>query len=483
MPRPSPKAPGNAPSFIQRHERSLVPVGTSTGLPLTAQRVRRLEETLLSSLARWGYQEIIPPTFEYLDVLAAGLEPEVIENCYKFPDRTTGRILLLRPDVTAQVARIVAMGMVGWKFPLRLCYRTTVFRYEPEHAGRDREIFQVGAELVGVDDVVTDGEIIAVMVECLKELGLPAFNISLGHVGFFKGLLARTGMTLEGRKRAEHAAARKDLPRLEEILLAEKVSKKEARAVLEAPGLYGQEEVLERGRVLAGKHRELEAALARLTKVYRLLVKAGMQEHLVLDLGEFRGFDYYDGIAFDVFAQGVGYELGGGGRYNHLIGRFGRAIPSTGFALDVDRLFEALERVEEHIPQPNPEFLVSASDRGVTQLFQVAHLLRRGGFRVIQGKARSHRSHTVPSAVEEGRQLGVSAVVVLGVPNATSDEAVVVGHPLTGLDAGDQGTGEIVEGTRGSRPKRSVPVTPQQLVKIKDLCSWGQTLPDGSRSR
>src|SRR5437867_6336907 len=344
MPRPAPshqtsKASRAPAASMKKQERSLVPVGMATILPHAARRVRHLEETLLTTLGRWGYQDIIPPTFEYLDVPSAGLEPESIEKCYKSADRTTGRILLLRPDVTAQIARIVAMGRVGRNVPLRRCYRATVFRYEPEHAGRDREIFQVGAELIGLDDVASDSEIVALMVECLKQLGLPAFKISLGHVRFFKALLAKSGMSLYGQKRAEQAAARTDLPRLGGILCAERVPGKQARGILEAPGLYGRDEVLERGRVLAGRDRQLRATLERLTQVYRLLVWAGMRDHLLLDLGEFRGFDYYDGVVFDVFATGVGCELGGGGRYNHLIGRFGRDLPSTGFALDVDRLF------------------------------------------------------------------------------------------------------------------------------------------------
>ena len=448
-----------------------MPAGTSTGLPLTARRVRRLEKTLLAALARWGYQEVIPPTFEYLDVLSAGLEPEVIENCYKFTDRTTGRILLLRPDVTAQIARIVAMGMLGPELPLRLCYRTTVFRYEPEHAGRDREIFQVGAELIGVDDVSTDGEILALMVECLQELGLSDFRISLGHVGFFKGLLARTGMSWEGRKRAEQAAARKDLPRLEEILRAERLPNKEARAILEAPGLYGREEVLKRGRALAGGHRELEAALERLTQVYRLLVANGMKEHLVLDLGEFRGFDYYDGIAFDVFAQGVGYELGGGGRYNHLIGQFGRAIPSTGFAFNVDRLFQAVEGLDDGMPRAQADVLVSAPGGAADQLFQVSHLVRAAGFRVVQGKLRARGSDPIRTAVEEGHRMEVRAVVILGVPRTGRDEALVVDHPTTGLAARGKGTPR-----RGLQKGRSATPIGRRL-KIKELSSWlGRTV-------
>lgn len=323
-------------------ERSLVPVGMATILPEAARHVRRLESRLLAHVNHRGYEEIILPTFEYLDVLAPGLESELIEKCYKFADRTTGRILLLRPDATAQIARTVAMGMMGSRLPLRLAYRATVFRYEPEHAGRDRELFQVGAELIGADDATADSEIITLLIECLRQVGLRSFKISLGHVGFFKGLLVRAGLSPEGQKRAEQAAARKDLPRLEEILAQEQVTKAFARTILEAPELCGQAEVLARGRQLAGKEKPLRQALDRLTKVYQRLCSAGHQEALFLDLGEFRGFDYYDGVVFDVFTDGVGVELGGGGRYDHLIGRFGRNIPSTGFALNVDRLFQGL---------------------------------------------------------------------------------------------------------------------------------------------
>jgi ATP phosphoribosyltransferase regulatory subunit len=433
---------------MHRHDRSLIPAGMTTILPRTAERVRRLEDILMTRLGRWGYREIIPPAFEYLDVLSAGLEPELIEKCYKFADRTTGRILLLRPDVTAQIARIVAMGMVDSELPLRLCYRTTVFRHEPEHAGREREIFQVGAELIGVDNVAMDGEIIALMIESLKQLGLPAFTISLGHVGFFKALVAKSGLSLEGQKRAEHAAARKDLPQLEEILRQEHVSKRKAAGILETPGLYGREEVLERGRSLAGQDRELRAALERLSQLYALLVSSGMKSHLVLDLGEFRGFDYYDGVVFDVFADGIGYELGGGGRYNHLIGRFGRDLPSTGFAFDMDRLFRAIERVGDGLPRTHADVLVSAPTARGAQLFQVAHRLREGGLRIVQGTLSGSEADWLRQAIAEGRRLAVSTAVILGAPRLSSDDAMIV----TGL----------------SGPARSMG---RRSVKIKDLPS------------
>jgi len=206
-------------------ERSLVPVGMATILPHAAKQVRCLEEQLLAQVNLWGYDEIILPTFEYLDVLAPGLEPELIEHCYQFVDRTTGRTLLLRPDATAQIARTVAMGLTGATLPLRLSYRTSVFRYEQEHAGRGREIFQVGAELIGLDDVTSDSEVIGLMIECLHTIGLQSFKVSLGHVGFIQGLLMRSGLSAQGQKLAEQAAARKDLPRLEEVLANERISK------------------------------------------------------------------------------------------------------------------------------------------------------------------------------------------------------------------------------------------------------------------
>lgn len=132
------------------------------------------------------------------------------------------------------------------------------------------------------------------------------------------------------------------MPLLEELLKREGVSRSRGRIILEALELCGGPEVLARGRKLVGRDRTLLRPLDRLAQVYERLVSPGRQTVLI-DLGEFRGFEYYDGIVFDVFAPGIGAELGGGGRYDHLMGRFGRAAASTGFGLDVDRLFRALD--------------------------------------------------------------------------------------------------------------------------------------------
>lgn len=425
----SPKSRLLSAQASSSHERSLIPVGMATILPHAAKQVRHLESQLLTQIGRWGYDEIILPTFEYLDVLAPGLEAELLETCYQFVDRTTGRTLLLRPDATAQVARTVAMGLIGQMLPQRLSYRTSVFRYEPEHAGRGREIFQVGAELVGVKDVTGDSEVITMLIECLQSIGLRSFTIALGHVGFIKGLMMRSGLSLLGQKRAEQAAARKDLPRLEEILAGERIAKSAARAIREAPELTGREEVLERGRALAAGDPVLVAPLERLSELYQSLCSAGHRDALLLDLGEFRGFDYYDGAVFDVFAAGVGSELGGGGRYDHLIGRFGRELPSTGFALDVDRLFRAVKFPEDTDGSIRIDYLVVGPRRTLRLVSDVAGRLRRGRRRVAQQVLTGREDVLIESAIAAGRAQRAGAVVIVGMPGQDRHDVTVV-EPL-----------------------------------------------------
>lgn len=405
--------------------RSLIPIGAAALLPDTAEHVRRLEEVLLGRIGQWGYREIIPPTFEYLDVLSAGLAPPVLEKCFKFADWTTGRILVLRPDVTAQIARIVAMGMGGAELPLRFCYRSTVFRYEPEHVGRDREIFQIGVELIGVDGPHFDAELLLLLVELMKAAGLPDFTVSLGHVGFYQRLLVQSGLSPEKRREAEYAAAHKDLPRLEQVLAQERVSRRLARTLLETLERCGRDDVLEWGRRIAGRDPALREPLDRLASVYRFLIKAGCGNHVVLDLGEFRGFDYYDGVVFDVFTDTVGRELGGGGRYNHLIGRFGRDLPSTGFAVDIDRLFAAMRPGDGSQKTARLPVVVLSAPRQYQAAWKLAQRLRASGWTVVQDTVLSAEALQIRHLRKQRRYISASAIVMLGADGLSKTEAFV----------------------------------------------------------
>jgi ATP phosphoribosyltransferase regulatory subunit len=392
--------------------RSLIPIGTATLLPHTAQRVRKLEDQLLAYVAKWGYQEIILPTFEYLDILSVGLAQEILDKCYKFADRTSGRMLVLRPDATAQIARMVAMGLGGESLPIRFSYRTTVFGYELEHRGRDREVFQVGIELLGNDTSQGDAEMVTMLAGLLEQVGLPEWKISLGHVGFFKALLSRSGLSPAGRKQAEVAASHKDLPRLEEILSTERLPRGMVRNILEVPERCGQQEVLEWGKRIAGKDVQLLKPLHRLEQVFQQLEHAQIQQHVLLDLGEFRGFDYYDGVVFDVFTSAVGREIGGGGRYNHLVGRFGRDLPAIGFGLDLDRLFSALERSGQVGNNGCSPVLLVASAQQAKKAFVLAQQLRVEGISVIEETMTNTKKSSLAVVVGEAQRRGISRILL-----------------------------------------------------------------------
>jgi ATP phosphoribosyltransferase regulatory subunit len=320
--------------------RSPIPQGVATFLPVAAEEKRAVEEIAFAVFAKHGYREIIPPTFEYLDVLAPGLDSELVEKSYKVVDRATGRILVVRPDVTAQIARMVAMGMVDQPLPLRLCYSANVFRYEPEHAGRDREIFQIGVELIGPKGTAADVEPIMVASECLKNLGIASFTVAIGQGAFFNALLRWTGVSASVQRSLREAAARKDVTRMDALLRSAGVRGRAAKALLAVPELFGGYEMLEAAGRLAPRSEDCRRPLARLREVWNRLAAAGLGDHLLLDMGEIRHMEYYTGLVFDIYVDGLGAEVGGGGRYDHLIGRFGREIPSTGFAFDLDRLLQ-----------------------------------------------------------------------------------------------------------------------------------------------
>jgi ATP phosphoribosyltransferase regulatory subunit len=297
------------------------------------------------------------------------------------------------------------------------------------------------------------------MIDSLKQAGLSSFTVSVGHVGFFRELLAQSGMSGEGQKRAEQAAARKDLPRLEEVLRQEGVARATAGAILEAPGLCGREGVLEEGRRIAGRNRALRAPIERLARVYDRMASWEGGHALLLDLGEFRGFEYYDGIVFDVFAEGVGSELGGGGRYDHLIGRFGDQLPSTGFAVDIDRLFRAIEGRSKHPDSSRLDYLVFSSPSATRRSVNVVRALRNGGARVGAGRLKRRGEQTVEAAIEEGRARGASGIIVLGASGIASDEAMIVEHILNGQVPSNDGH------AKDRRPAAAQPAS--RTVKIR----------------
>lgn len=338
----------------KQHPRAMSPVGVASLLPERARLQRRLEARVIDHFTRAGYQEVIPPLVEYLDVIAPVLGSGLVERAYTFADRATGRLMVLRPDVTPQIARMVAQLLADHREPLRFCYRATVFRHEEAHAGREREVMQIGVELIGPSDASADAEVIILALSVLKELGIDGARLALGHPGVFEGLLEGADAQEPVVRELRDALARRDRAELT-ALARQALPSRQAGHMESLLDSIGQAEVLtEAARRFKGhKDGKTIEAIQRLTDIHRRVDKAGYGASVLIDLGEVRGLNYYTGMVFDLFVPGIGYEIGGGGRYDQLIGRFGVDRPSTGFALSATPLLQLLAEREEGAPAGN----------------------------------------------------------------------------------------------------------------------------------
>jgi ATP phosphoribosyltransferase regulatory subunit len=304
-------------------------------LDLSGEAVRRrrtLQRATMSALEKAGYEELIPPTFEYEDTFVRAGGPEIAERLVRFPDRD-GRILALRYDFTASLARVAATTFADVTGALRLCYSGKVFRQDPERGGRPREMLQVGAELLGQSDLAADIEIVRLTLTLLSAAGLKDFQINLGHVG----VLAAGLDALEEPLRADvrRWIDRKDRGSLREAL---KSLSGDALALMTLPFVIGRRDALDEASSSAP-----QASRSGLNHLLALdaALTAGERAHIVYDLGEVRGLDYYTGIHFELYIAGAGRAAGAGGRYDGLMARFGRPMPAVGVALDLDTIAEA----------------------------------------------------------------------------------------------------------------------------------------------
>jgi ATP phosphoribosyltransferase regulatory subunit len=335
----------------KQHPRAMSPVGVASLLPERARLQRWLETRVIDHFISAGYQEVIPPLVEYLDVIAPVLGGGLVERAYTFADRATGRLMILRPDVTPQIARMVAQLLAEQREPLRFCYRSTVFRHEEAHAGREREVMQIGVELIGPSDAAADAEILVLALSTLEQLGIGGVRLALGHPGVFEGLLEGTDVPEPVVRDMRDALARRDRTELTALARKALPSKRADRMESLIDSIGSADVLTEAGRRLKeDKQGKTTEALHRLGDIYRRIDRAGYGPAVLIDLGEVRGFDYYTGVVFDLFVQGIGYEIGGGGRYDQLIGRFGVDRPSTGFAFSATPLLQLLASRDEDAP-------------------------------------------------------------------------------------------------------------------------------------
>ena len=313
-----------------------IPPGTQILFGRAARRRRLLERAICSVFEGWSYEEIIPPIFDYYDVFAKGMGAGEEEHFYRFIDRE-GNILALRPEFTSLVAKTAATRLARSPKPIRLFYSGEVLRFEKPKGGRQREFAQIGIEHYGGAGKTADVEILLIAVEAFQRLGIQGFQINLGSVDFFGGIVDCIELPTGEITALKEVLNIKDQPGLEALLQKLPLDDRRKNILRAVPHLTGGKSVIAEARGLVKNSRSVEA-LDHLEYIHSIFEKLDLAQHLTIDLGEIRGFDYYTGIYFRAYVRGLGFEVASGGRYDGLPGSFGEDLPAVGFSFSVDRL-------------------------------------------------------------------------------------------------------------------------------------------------
>lgn len=371
--------------------KGCIPEGTRDILFEDCSSKYELINSLRSLYISRGFLEAISPTLEFYDVFHGESISMEQEKMYKLFDNQ-GRILVLRPDMTAPMARIAGTKLKDAVYPVRLCYFGNIFRINELWKGKISEITQSGVELIGSEGSRADLEIIITAIKALISIGLTNFEIELGQSEFFKGLVENIDLNEEKVEKLRSLVENKNLAALDEFVEENKLILGENVQVLRSlPLLFGDIDTLGRARQLTDNKRALNA-IDNISEIYEMLNKMGLSSYVSIDLGMVQQINYYTGITFKAYIGEVGTNILSGGRYDNLLSQFGTAMPAVGFAINVDSVLEVLHKQRKNKILPR-KFLVYYSDEFIDEAYNLAEELRNKGYIVelslFEGKERN----------------------------------------------------------------------------------------------
>ena len=398
-----------------------LPKGVTDFLPEKADKIGYIEGKIRRVFELWGFRRIITPLLEFQDVMALGMGEDLKERTFRFDDRQTGRLLAVPPDITPQVARIVATRMQGYPLPHRLYYNGRVLRHAEIQSGRSREIFQAGVELIGLDSPEADAEMVAMAVEAMQGLGLGDFKVDLGQVEFFRGIMAASGLSAPGKKALQEAIAKKDSAAVRDTLDKEAVADAVKEEIAMLPRLFGGREMLAEAERVVGNDRS-KRALDNISQVLDILDIYGVSDYLTIDLGEIRGLDYHTGLTFEGFVGGLGEPVCGGGRYDDLTAKYGFSSPATGFAFNILALLSALERRPDVEASTTRDFLLFNLRDDRREVLEIAQCLRSKGFTTARDIIRRDFDNSLAYA----ERMNILRMLVIGGEYCADDEVYIV---------------------------------------------------------
>ncbi|HVS28055.1 MAG TPA: ATP phosphoribosyltransferase regulatory subunit [Solirubrobacteraceae bacterium] len=315
-----------------------IPSGTRDVLPDEMGELRAIERNMRAVFERSGYGEISTPALEYESTLARADVGEARPTYRLFDEQ--GNVLVLRPDMTVPIARVAATRYGAVEPPLRFFYVAHAYRGVRPQRGQPREFLQAGIELIGAPSPEGTVEALRLLCAALDAAGVRDYRVGLGDASLYPALLEDCHVPAEGRERVMEELVTRDFAGLEREVRALELPAAAAELLISTPQRRGGPEVFEDA---AGPDTD---ALASLRRVYGML-EPGVADRVLVDLGLVRSLGYYTGAVFEVYDPSLGQPLGGGGRYDDLLGRFGRPLPAVGFALNVERLHIVLANQEQ----------------------------------------------------------------------------------------------------------------------------------------
>lgn len=345
-----------------------IPAGMRDLILGECETKKKIQLEIENTLDKWGYQEVVTPTIEYYKTYNIGFDDMQEEDMYKFFD-ASGKIIMLRADMTIPIARVVATKFKEAPMPLRFRYCADVFKVHEELSGLQNEISDCGVELIGVDEKSGDLEILATAMEALKVVKDKKCILEIGNVNYFREACRVLNLSEENISVLGNLIGKKSLISLEEYVKTLQLDKDAQQFFLELPWMSGDYRVLEKARKYAW-NTTLNTLLDDLLRLYENLSTLGY-ENINFDLGKISNLNYYTGIIFEAFVEGVGTRIMSGGRYDTLIGKYGRDLPAVGFSIKLDALIDIVPAVEK-----KKKYIIEYASKDVLKAIMKSNVLR-----------------------------------------------------------------------------------------------------------
>ena len=340
---------------------------------------RAVEDKFAQIFKTRGYSEVVTTGIEFYDVFNKGSRTVPQEQLYKMVD-SKGRLIAMRPDSTIPIARLVATRLKDAKMPLRLYYIQTMYENNALLKGHSDEVVQAGIELIGSDSRKADFEVLSAAMETLTAFEEDKFRLEIGTIGFFKELILKLNVDEQTEEQIRYFILNKNYPALNDLL--DQIGDSDAaRALKQLPRLFGGEEVFERASKLFSDEKT-DKILSDLKYVYNSLSMLGYEGKIIVDLGTVNRIDYYTGIVFRGYLEGLGEPVLLGGRYNKLISEFGFDAAATGFGINVNAVSSLLLKSENAPKTKVPDAIVFGENENIIKAVAYSNALAKSGITV-----------------------------------------------------------------------------------------------------